>query len=160
MLGLRAFHFTQTCAQAAARARFISNVMTDQELSRFADSWIAYWVANWTFPENAQERKDLSWVFDREYELIHGEPEQLWRFIKKVLSVDSSNRIQEVLSAGPLEDLLAMHGDTVIEWVESEAKSNPLFARLLGGVWKSSMTNEVWSRVQAVWNRKGWDGIV
>jgi TPR repeat protein len=26
MLGLRAFHFTQTCAQAAAWARFISNV--------------------------------------------------------------------------------------------------------------------------------------
>jgi hypothetical protein len=130
--------------------------MTEAELTAFAESWIAFMKA----PENSEEYKDLFWVFDREYDLMEKEPVEIWRLILKVLSLNNSNKIQEVLSAGPLEDLLAKHGSNMIDRVESEAKSNPLFAQLLGGVWQNSMTDEVWARVQAVWNRSGWDGIV
>ena len=111
-------------------------------------------------PENSEEYSALSWVFDREYDLMNEEPVEILRLILKVLSIDNSNEIQEVLSAGPLEDLLAKHGDAMIEAVEKEAKLNPLFAKLLGGVWQNSMTDDIWARVQAVWNRRGWDGIV
>jgi hypothetical protein len=96
---------------------------------------------------------------DREYDLTLEDPEQLWNLILEVLRRDSAVHIQEVLSAGPLENLLATHGASVIGKVESEARSNPLFARLLGGVWKNKMTDEIWARVQAVWDRRGWDGI-
>ena len=129
--------------------------MTDAELISFAEKWIAYWSA----PENSQERKALSWVSDHEYDLMQEEPEQIWRLILAVLHRNSSNKIQEVLSAGPLEDLLAKHGEAVIEKVETEAISNPLFAQLLGGVWRNSMTNEIWARVQVVSDKRGWDGI-
>lgn len=130
--------------------------MTEAELTAFAESWIAFMKA----PENSEEYKALFWVFDREYDLMNEEPEEIWRFILKVLSLNNSIETQEVLSAGPLEDLLAKHGGAMIDRVEKEAKSNPLFAKLLGGVWQNSMTDEVWERVQAVWNRSGWDGLV
>ncbi len=129
--------------------------MTNAELIGLADGWIAYWSA----PDDSQERNSLNWVWDQEYDLMQGEPEQIWRLILEVLNRNSSDKIQEVLSAGPLEDLLAKHGEAMIETVEAEAKSNPIFAQLLGGVWRSSMTDDVWARVQAVWDRRGWDGI-
>jgi hypothetical protein len=59
-----------------------------------------------------------------------------------------------------LEYLLSKHGGAMIGKVEAEAKSNPLFAKLLGGVWQNSMIDEVWVRVQVVWNRKGWDRVI
>ena len=66
---------------------------------------------------------------------------------------------QENLSAGPLEDLLVYHGHEVIDRVESEARSNPKFASLLGGVWKNAMADDIWRRIQGVWDRRDWDGI-
>jgi|SRR5450830_1253740 len=131
-------------------------LMTEAELTDFAESWIAFIKAT----ENSEEHKALFWVFDREYDLMNKEPEEIWRLILKVLSLNNSNEIQENLSAGLLEDLLAKHGSAMIDQVEKEAKSNPLFAKLLGGVWQNSMTDEVWARVQAVWSSRGWDGIV
>jgi len=129
--------------------------MTEAELNNLAENWIAFWKA----PEDSQERTSLYWVMDREYDLMLEKPELVWRLILAVLQRNDSNDIQEVLSAGPLEDLLAKHGDAIIESVEVEARLNPKFAKLLGGVWKSSMTDEIWNRVQAVWDRRGWDGI-
>lgn len=125
------------------------------ELASLAEAWIAYWNA----PEDSPERDALWWAVDREYDLTLEDPEQLWNLILEVLRRDSAVHIQEVLSAGPLENLLATHGASVIGKIESEARANPLFARLLGGVWKNKMTDETWARVQAVWDRRGWDGI-
>lgn len=130
--------------------------MTETELTNFAESWIAFMKV----PENSEEYKSLFWVVEREYDLMNEEPNEIWLLILKILSLNNSNEIQEILSAGLLEDLLAKHGTTMIDRVEKEAKSNPLFANLLGGVWQNSMTDEVWARVQVVWNRSGWDGIV
>lgn len=58
-----------------------------------------------------------------------------------------------------MENLLSYHGADFIDRVEAQARSNPQFAYFLGGVWRDEMTDEVWARVQAVWERRGWDGI-
>ena len=97
-------------------------------------------------------------MFEREWNLVRADPDGGWFLVLEVLRLDSSKEILEILSAGPLEDLLAQHGPYVIGRVEAEAKVNPGFAKLLGGVWKNAMSDEVWSRVQDAWDRKGWDG--
>ncbi|CAN7428320.1 hypothetical protein LJR129_002740 [Acidovorax sp. LjRoot129] len=125
------------------------------ELRTLAECWIAYWQADKSSPD----KEALSWVFDREWDLVRNEPLLAWSMILEILKLDTSNKIQEVLSAGPLEDLLDKHGYLVIELVEAEAKKNPKFAQLLGGVWESSMAEEIWARVQAAWDRRGWDGV-
>ena len=128
--------------------------MTDAELGALAADWVLYWQA----PEGSVAREQLRYACDREYDLVREEPGVAWRLILAILRLNSSSEIQEVLSAGPLEDLLAKHGEAFIGHVEQEAKSNAAFARLLGGVWQNSMSESVWSRVQAVWDRSGWDG--
>ena len=116
------------------------------------------WIEMWSYEVNDPERDKFDWVVDFEYEATHEKPELGLRLILEVLEKDKSNHILEVLSAGPLEDLLAYHGEKIIEVIENEARRNKQFAKLLGGVWQNAMPNHVWERVQKVWDRSGWDG--
>jgi len=120
---------------------------------------ITAWIALQKAQHDSPEYHQLFWAFDRVCDLINDDPDQAWDFILAVLATDRSPEIVGILSAGPLEDLLAYHPYDVIERVEAEARHNPHFASLLGGVWQNKMPDDIWKRVQAVWNRKGWDGI-
>ena len=72
---------------------------------------------------------------------------------------DQSIAIRMALSAGPIENLLALHGEKFIDRVGAEARTDPTFAKVLGGVWKNRMSDSVWERLQSVWDRRGWDGV-
>jgi hypothetical protein len=128
--------------------------MERQELAKMADNWIKYWHA----PQGSPVREEY-WDATDLYELEQNDPETLWLLILAIHKRDQSVAIQQVLSAGPIEDLLAKHGDKFINRVEAEARNDPQFAKVLGGVWKNRMSDEVWNRVQAVWDRRGWDGM-
>jgi hypothetical protein len=130
-------------------------LMTEAELLDL----VAGWIQLQHTPKDSPERETLFWAFERERDLVHDDPDTAWRFILEVLRRDDSIPIMENLSAGPLEDLLAEHGPKVIDRVEAEARSNPAFAKLLGGVWQNTMSDSIWARVQAAWDRRGWDGI-
>jgi hypothetical protein len=129
-------------------------MMAPQELENLATAWAAYWHVK----DDMEKHEAHEWATDAAWDLMRKSPEDAWRLILAVLRIDDSDTVQEVLSAGPLEDLLAEHGELAITWVEEEARRNPAFASLLGGVWQNAMSNEIWARVQAVWDRRGWDG--
>ena len=124
------------------------------DLGDLAEQWIKYWL----LPENSSAQDALSWVADREYDLVHESPDEAWFLILEILRRNNSSQILEVLSAGPLEELLANHGERIIESVENEAMKNSSFATLLGGVWRNSISEGVWARVEKVRNQHGWDG--
>jgi len=128
--------------------------MTHDELTRLADNWIRYRYS----AKGSSEREVTAWATDL-YDLEYDDPETLWLLILAIHAKDQSWRIRKVLSAGPVEDLLAKHGERFIDRVEAEARKDPKFAKLLGGVWKKGMTEGIWDRVRAVWDRRGWDGI-
>jgi hypothetical protein len=128
--------------------------MTLDAVAELAEAWIRYWQA----PEDSAERGDFDLAM-KFHDIEYHRPEILWAMILAIHSRDQSIHIQQVLSAGPLENLLALHGENFIDCVESEARTDPSFARLLGGVWKNRMSEGVWQRVQAVCDRRGWDGI-
>jgi hypothetical protein len=133
--------------------------VSDEEIDRVAQAWRDYWIAD--AGSDSEVRASLSWATDRAFDLVYDDngSEDLWRMILAVHRKDHSIQIQQVLSAGPLEDLLVKFGDFFIERVEREARLDPKFAKLLGGVWKRTMADSIWARVQAVWDRLGWDGI-
>ena len=74
------------------------------------------------------------------YDVVHEEPEVAWLAILQILQRALSAEETSVLAAGPLEDLLALHGTQFIERVESEAVRNPRFNHLPGGVWQNQMS--------------------
>jgi hypothetical protein len=82
------------------------------------------------------------------YDVVRDEPEIAWPAILQILQRELTEDQIAVLAAGPLEDLMAVHGAQFIERVESEAARNPRLNHLLGGVWQSKMEPEIWQRVQ------------
>lgn len=128
--------------------------MTPIELDAQADAWVTHRLALAGSPESNAS----AWAIDT-YDLLYEDPETLWLFILAVHRKDQSIRVQELLSAGEVEDLLGMYGDQFIGRIEAEARADPTFAKLLGGVWQGRMSDELWARLQSVWDRRGWDGI-
>jgi len=95
-------------------------------------------------------------VSSLEFDLPREEPEACWAVILEILSripADPTNQLFQVLAAGMMEDLLAEHGHTFIDRVEEQARRNPSFNLLLGGVWQNAMADDIWSRVQKCRNK-------
>ena len=115
----------------------------------------------WIKAEESTDESDEEnhWSIDYIIDLpLIGHYDELWAFIKQTYKKGMSNKVVGALAAGPLEDLLADAGETYIDEIEELAKEDPKFSYLLGGVWKSDMTEEVWERVQRVWDSGAWDG--
>jgi hypothetical protein len=132
--------------------------LTPQEDEKDEDLARAYVAAKQTEFKSAQWNA-LFWTHERVNYLTQYLPHKAWRVILLIWSMDQSIKTLQSLSAGEIENLLARNGNEMIALVEAEAQRDPSFAMLLGGVWKNRMADEVWSRLQAVWDRRGWDGI-
>lgn len=107
------------------------------------------WINRWSTPAGSKTPEaiaDDSWL-----ELPVENPELCYGAILHALKsvpADPANPVFKNLAAGPLEDLLAAHGPVLIEKIETEARRNPAFNLLLGGVWQNTMSPQVWSRIQ------------
>jgi hypothetical protein len=89
--------------------------------------------------------------FSGEYTMFDActdEPEIAWEAILGISRRELTDEQRGLLAAGALETLLAWHGATFIERVEHEAHRNPKFSRLLGGVWRQEMPEEIWKRIE------------
>jgi hypothetical protein len=130
--------------------------MTKVELDSIAEGWIRYQLAAKGSAEQAANWDFVATAFD----IRSGDdPKLLWQLILAIHSRDQSEDVTCVLAAGPLEDLLAYHGPAFIEVVEQQANGDPAFAKLLCGVYRRSMSDDVWHRVTNICNRGGRDSI-
>jgi hypothetical protein len=97
------------------------------------------------------------WAFSMLDNIVTDFPDEALLVISEILKLDASSAIIPSLAAGPVEDLLTRHGSMMIEKVEAEALRNPSFRNLLGGVWQNKMPSEIWERICAIRDRRGWD---
>jgi hypothetical protein len=123
--------------------------MAEIDFDRLADSWIAEWNARIQsdVSSDASDALDEISNFD-----LDGDHENLWKFILATYLKEMPGRVEAVFAAGPLEDLLAHFGPQYIDRVETLARQNPKFNDLLGGVWRNTMTDDVWDRVTRIRN--------
>ena len=120
--------------------------MNEREMNRIVDAWIAGQDAEDATPADEANWWAFSQVMDW---VLKGEADLLWQFILTTYKRDVSDRVIAALAAGPLEDLLAKHGQNYIDQVEQLAGRDERFNRLLGGVWRNSMTDASWDLVQS-----------
>ena len=109
--------------------------MTFDEIQNLASTWMVI-------------KSGTEEAFDKMYDLLHDDPENAWLVIQEIASRELNDEVKGNLAAGPLEDLLALHGKLFIDRIESKAKSDLKFANLLGGVWQNSINLEIWNRIQ------------
>ena len=111
------------------------------EVNRLAEIYINYSLA---------EDSD-KYLYDDFFDiddLCDESPNDAWVIMLKILEITDDPKVLQVLSAGLLEDLLSIHPEKIIDYVESEAEKNPKFKDLLKGVWKSDIPDNIWNRVQ------------
>lgn len=75
--------------------------------------------------------------------------ETVWQAILRIMQRELTAEQVALLAAGPVEDLLALHGVQFIDRFEAEARRTPAFARVLCGVWRRDIPEEIWWRVEA-----------
>jgi hypothetical protein len=97
---------------------------------------------------NEKDQGSYFWASECANDFARSYPEWCWRFVLAVLTKRPSIDLMCYLAAGELEGLLAKHGSLVIDRVEKEARTSESFRILLSGVWKSSMPDEIWQRIQ------------
>jgi hypothetical protein len=108
------------------------------------------WVKHFYVPRKERGRRPYAQAFERLYELVRDEPEIAWPVIQEIYRIDASDAMLAYLAAGPVEDLLVHHGGEFIDRIESLAKSDPVFRKMLGAVWKSKIAGDIWKRLKAV----------
>ena len=119
---------------------------TNIDLNEIVDAWLIAAVTK----DGSPERESNWWAMEQVIDWhLERQGEHLWQFITTAYKRDLSDTAVGLLAAGPLEDLLAEQGPEFIDRVEELARKDPKFNYLLGGVWRNSMTAEVWERVQA-----------
>jgi hypothetical protein len=77
-------------------------------------------------------------------------PETAWIAIVELSRQTLSEKQISLLAAGAIESLLAYHGVAFIDRIEEEARAHSAFRDLLGGVWRSSIPDEVWRRLELI----------
>ena len=110
---------------------------------------IEAWIAGSLAADNSIEWAAHWWALLLLINLPHEDPERAWAIILEILQRQPPEEALGLLAAGPLEDLLSEHGPAFIERVEARARDDPAFKDLLRGVWRLSMSDEIWARVQA-----------
>jgi len=130
--------------------------MNAKERQRLVSSWLLLQRT----PEAGLPREDLTWVVEKVWDLCDDAPNEAFEFILAVLDQDASSTTMAILSAGPLEALLRRHGPRIINRVERRARRDANFTRLLGHVWKDTLSSQIWTRVQSVRERQARDDLV
>jgi len=105
-------------------------LISEPELNDLAAAWINHTHCY----KGDQGQIPHDWAPDLLNELMYdGYPEEVWRAILAIHRLDHSPKIQQILSAGLIEELLAKYGDRFIARVEREAKLDTAFAQTLWG---------------------------
>ncbi len=117
------------------------------------DKIVTAWIAGSDAERGSVDYERHTWAVDEVMDwMVGGEGDRLWEFVLAAYKCDMSDKVFAMLAAGPVEDLLAKCGVDYIDRVEGLARKEPRFNDLLGGVWRNSMTDDVWQRVQAIRN--------
>jgi len=115
------------------------------EIERLVNTWISYSSSTRLNPAVEPEY----WAWEELDRLCRKSPEVAWTVILRILNSTDHEFVLENLAAGPLETLLGRHGRNFIELIEDRAEADLRFRWLLAGVWKNSIPDELWSRLQA-----------
>ncbi|HSF93942.1 MAG TPA: hypothetical protein VLA52_02875 [Thermohalobaculum sp.] len=115
---------------------------------RLVRTWREYQRLSAGSRDERKRADDLFWVWECYDTLAHHAPEKALELICDTLDAVDSDKEIGLLAAGPMEDLIAGHGESVIDEVERLAWSDLKFRQMLLGVWsQGNDDSEVWQRV-------------
>lgn len=83
-----------------------------------------------------------------------GHPHTLWNFMLDAVDMANNDQHLEKIATELAEHILAHYG-TMIDYFENWAKQDQKFKRMLTGVWRHRMSDDVWMRLRAIQSEVG-----
>ncbi|MDQ1835158.1 DUF6869 domain-containing protein [Massilia scottii] len=123
--------------------------LTDSQMLELIHGYIARYSHQVNMTEDKIfEKADTNFsAYEKFDELVKFAPEIAFEVILALLSQTENEDVLENLAAGPMEDLVRLHGKEFIQRFEVKASENSKFRELLSGVWQVG-DPEVWSRIE------------
>lgn len=109
-----------------------------------AEAWLRYNAGK------SNEKNPEAWAGDRMIDLLFRDPEAAWQVINLIWRQATDDRTLADLAAGPVESLLAHHGEAFIDRLYLLARREPVFRKMLGAVWRNSMSEPVWQKLKSI----------
>jgi hypothetical protein len=116
--------------------------ISDELLEKFIQGWFA--ELDLDDDDNSQFGEDvvlMNFFASEEFQ---------WKFIMRTFTLAYDANHLSAMAAGPVEHLLAFHGEKWIEKIEKESLANDNFAWMMTSVWQHKMSDEIWNRVQII----------
>lgn len=113
------------------------------KVKELADMWIEY---------HHTDNDELFKAVTKLERMVESDEERAWRVILTILKTDNCDAIISNLAAGPVEDILVHHGDTLIDKVEVKTEKDPDFKKVIMEVWQNEMPSDIWDRVVLLQN--------
>jgi hypothetical protein len=116
-------------------------VPTTKNIAEIATAYVGYL---------SSESEELQWASFAVIDMwLENRWDDTWELIKLVASFPKplDGVPLATFAAGPVEDLLNKAGPAYIDRIEDFASENETMARMLSGVWPSSIEPAVWERV-------------
>jgi len=102
------------------------------------------------FGVDSPASRPLHWASDEVRKAVDEDPLRALSVLAKAAAAAPGDQDLALIAAGPLEDLLCLHGVQVIDEVERLAAKDERFRRALSGVWgEDGVAPAVWARVEA-----------
>jgi hypothetical protein len=114
--------------------------MTDEEIER----WATTWIEAQKVPKIPTDHPSW-WAVEQFMGTGDYEPtaEECWATILAILSRKPDQAAIGMLAAGSLVDVVSNHGAQLIDRIELEARRDPAFRHILGGIWRHGASQEI-----------------
>jgi hypothetical protein len=84
--------------------------------------------------------EELFDAWDEVYEITHYEPERGWALVLKLLEAAPDDRALCYVAAGPLEDLIVIHGERLLPLIVAAIATNARLRDAIPAVWGADRT--------------------
>ena len=80
---------------------------------------------------------------------FRGHPHTLWNFMLDTVALAENDQHLEKIAAELAEHILSHYG-SMIDYFEKWSEEDQVFKRMLTGIWRHRMSDEVWMRLRAI----------
>jgi hypothetical protein len=116
-----------------------------------SDLQVAYLVHAFGASHGQGHREDATWARDALDAMVRNDPDAAWPLLIDLVNSSPDDATLAYIAAGPLEDLIVLHGVTMIDRIESTAATNGRLRRALTGVWvEGDILPQLFERLKAL----------
>ena len=110
------------------------------------NEWVNAYIEVHKSENSSNEDHSCYWAIEKFADMEMDHPDLNWAAMLQIISLTTSDTVIHSLAAGPLEELVELHGVEYIDQIEKTAQTNLNFRLVLRELIETTDKN-IWSRI-------------